>query len=108
MRKGDKKTFLNKPLLYEAINLRRVGYTLSILAHIFKVDKSSLRYWFKKYQIKPYEDVYGLERIAKQIIPPVPRETYKIVNNEKINLGKSYQEYQQDNRRRESHYRHAW
>lgn len=93
MRKNDKKVFLNKEKLTEMLNLRINGYAIRSLATKYGVDTSSIRYQCDKYLINPMdEEVYDVGRIVSQVLPQ-PRQTYKIVSGEKINLGKSYTEY---------------
>ncbi len=94
MKKGNKKIFLNKPRLYQMLNLRRNGLALTSLAVIYNCDRTSVAYHCKEYQIAPIdEEVYDLERIISQILPKAPQPTFKIVNGERINLGKTYKEY---------------
>lgn len=93
MRKNDRKIFLNKPLLYEMLNLRLSGWALTSLAFYYGCDFTSIKYQCIKYQVEPIEDVYTIERMIRQIIPKSLPLSYKIVNGEKINLGKSYKEY---------------
>src|SRR5260221_11247967 len=93
MRQGDKKTFIQKNKLYAMLNLRLNGLAMSSLALLFGVDRSSIAYQCEKYQIGPQDDsIYTIERIISQIIPKQNIQ-YKIVNGEKINLGKSYKDY---------------
>lgn len=104
MRKNDKKIFLDKPTLYRMLNLRKTGLTVTTLAIMFNCDYSSIRAQCDKYGIEPLEEVwperitggmvYGIERIIAEIIPHYQTQTnYKVVNGERINLGKSYAEY---------------
>lgn len=94
MRKNDKKIFLDKPTLYRMLNLRKTGLTVTTLAFMFNCDYSSIRAQCDKYGIVPHDEIYGIERIIAQIIPLYLQETrYKVVNGEKINLGRSYAEY---------------
>lgn len=95
MKQGDKKLFLDRDKLTQMINLRRNGLTVTTLAIMFGCDYSSIRAQCDKYGIVPRVDViYGIERIIAQIIPHyIQSKTFKVVNGEKINLGKSYAEY---------------
>lgn len=93
MRLNDKKIFLDKSKLYEMLNLRRSGYALTTLAIMYDCDISSIRYQCDKFYVQPIDETYTLERIISQVLPKPEPVTYKVVNNERINLGKSYAEY---------------
>lgn len=93
MVKGNTKLFLDKPKLYQMVNLRINGLSYVSLAEIFGCDWTSIKYLCHLYYIKPQTQVFGISNIITQIIPKPEALTYKIVNGEKINLGKSYKEY---------------
>lgn len=92
MRINDKKVFLDKEKLYQMINLRLNGIAVSSLALFFNVDRSSISYQCDKYLIEPNDEVYTLERIISKVLPK-PDLTFKVINGERINLGRSYKEY---------------
>lgn len=94
MRKNDVTVFKEKEKLYQMLNLRRAGISLTTLGLIFGVDRKSIEYHCNKYKIRPMGvDVYTIERIVHKVLPPIPQQTYRIVNGERINIGKSYAEY---------------
>lgn len=94
MKKGNKKIFVrDKDLLSQMLALRYYGYALTSLANMFGCDRTSISHHCKMFHIRPVEQVYTIERIVSQIIPKEQPTTYKIVNGERINLGKSYAEY---------------
>lgn len=96
MRKGDKTIFSDKDKLLQLIALRRAGYATTTLAIIFGADRSSIDYHCQRFNLKPDRQVYTIERIISDVVlqlKPQENPTYKIVNGEKINLGKSYAEY---------------
>lgn len=100
MRKNDKKVFLDTEKLLRMIALRRAGYATTTLAIIFGVDRSSIEYHCQRFSLKPEVQVYSLERIISDVLTtlnPQTEPTFKIVNGEKINLGKSYAEYMAEN-----------
>lgn len=108
MRQGDKKLFKDKVKLYQLINLRLNGMALSSLALMFSCDRDSVTKQIVKYGVIP-SHIYGLEnldipeiftieRIITQVIP-VNFANYKVVNGERINLGKSYKEYVAESKR---------
>ena len=103
MKQGNKKLFLNKIILTQMLNLRLNGLALSSLAWIYNCDRDSISKQCAKYGIEPDHiyhkfaapaphQVFLLERIVSQILPK-DGGNYKIVNGERINLGKSYKEY---------------
>lgn len=94
MKLGNKKTLvLHSPQFDQMVNLRLAGLSLISLAAIYGVDWTSVRHHVKYNKIPKPKEVYSLERIIAQAIPQAPKLTYKIVNGERINLGKSYKEY---------------
>lgn len=93
MRKNDKKIFLDKVKLTQLLNLRLNGFALTSLAYLFNCDVMSVWHQCKKYQIEPLEDVYTIERIIKAVIPKPQPLTYRVINGEKINIGKNYADY---------------
>ena len=93
MRKNDKKLFLNKESLYTMINLRINGFAISSLALLFNCDPSSIRNQCDRYEIVPLDDIYTIERIIHKTFPKPSESRWKIVDGERINLGKSYKEY---------------
>lgn len=99
MKTGNKKVLLiHSPQFYHMINLRLIGLSLTSLGAMFGVHWTSVRHHTRFFQIPRPEEVYNLESIIAQVIPSVPKITYKLVNGERINLGKSYKEYLAENR----------
>jgi len=96
MKTGQKTIFNNPATLLQMIALRRAGYATTTLAIMFGVDRSSIEYHCQRFSLKPDRQIYSLERIIADVLialnPPAdPR--FKIVNGERINLGKTYAEY---------------
>ena len=103
MQLGNKKIFRDKKLLTQMLNLRLNGLALSSLAWLFACDRDSITKQCQKYGIEPHHvysrvmldeegEVIMVERIVSAVLPK-DNLTYKIVNGERINLGKSYAEY---------------
>lgn len=96
MRLYDHKIFQDREKLAEMLDLRLGGYSISALATLFKCDKSSIRYQCDKYNVEPpYKEVYAVERIASQVTSSAIGN-WKIINGERVNMGKSYKEYLQE------------
>jgi len=93
MRLHDKKLFADKEKLGFMLYLRYQGLALTTLAAFFGCDISSIRFQCDKFHVKPHGDVYTFERIINQILPNIKPASYKLINGEKINIGKSYEEY---------------
>ena len=94
MRKNDKKIFLDKAKLYQMVNLRLNGLSLTSLGYLFNCNLKSIEYQCDKYNVKPIDDTYTIERLVSKILRNKIKEpTYKVVNGEKINLGRSYKDY---------------
>ena len=93
MQIGNRKLFIDKALLSRMLNLRRNGYSIQTLAIMFNCHFTSIDFECQKYHIEPLTEVIGLERLISDVIAQVPAPSYKIINGEKINLGKSYKEY---------------
>lgn len=94
MLKGNKKILIaHSPQFYQMLNLRLIGLSLTSLAGIYGVDWTTIRHHTQHFNIPKPAEVYNLEGIIAQAIPKAPKLTYKIVNGERINLGKSYREY---------------
>ncbi len=95
MIKGTHKVLHNKAKLYQMLNLRLMGFSLTSLAAIYGVDWTSIRHHTRYYQIPRPINTINLFAIVSQAIPKQEPLTYKIVNGERINLGKSYKDYLQ-------------
>lgn len=93
-------------VLLEILQLRRVGFSLDFLADLYDVDRTSLRYQCRKYQVFPTKtiwvrndkspEIFNPRRIMSDIIiqiSPIQESNWMIVNGEKINTGKSYADY---------------
>ncbi len=93
MKKGQTTQFANKNRLEEMIKLRRNGLAESSLSLIFNVDKSTIRYHLKKYYITHPVEVYAVERIVGKTLPNSTDPQWKVVGNERINLGRNYKDY---------------
>ena len=94
MLKGNTKLFLDKQKLYQMLNLRRNGLTITTLAIMFDCDHTSIQAQCDKYGIHPIDEVYGIERIIAQVIPFYQSQLrFRLVCGEKINIGRSYKEY---------------
>lgn len=93
MRKNDKKIFLDKRKLTSLLNLRLNGFSLTSLAYLYSCDVMTILYRCRQHQVEPQDQVYDIQRIIKLVLPSPQPLTYKMVNGERINLGKSYKEY---------------
>lgn len=93
MRKNDKKLFLNKAKLGEMLYLRFTGFSLISLAALYNCDVMSIFHQCNKFHIEPLTEVYAIDRIIRHVLPPPPPPKWKIINGEKINLGRNYKEY---------------
>jgi len=93
MKKGQKTTFSNKNTLEEMVQLRRHGVAISSLAIIYGVDNSTIRWHLRRYYITNPNEVYSIERIVAKLLPSNSQPQWKVINGERINLGKSYKEY---------------
>lgn len=75
------------------LNLRIIGLSQASLGALFGVDKTSIRHHLTKYHLPKPEQVYSLERIISDCLPKPVAATYKVVNGERINLGRDYKDY---------------
>jgi soluble lytic murein transglycosylase-like protein len=85
MVKGSKKIFLNKKMLIEMLNLRRIGFSYNILANMFQVDRTSCAFQADRYGIKP-EVVYDMKSIVSRFLPKPEAPKWKWVNGERFHL----------------------
>jgi hypothetical protein len=98
MLQGNKKLFLNRELLYNTLVLRKNGWSFTSLSLLTGADRTSVRSQARKFVVFPITQVYNPERIAVTVIQKIqPKDKYKTIKNEKINLGKSYSEYKKAN-----------
>ncbi len=108
------RIFKDKEKLLEMLSMRRQGFTFSFLARMYKCDRTSLRYQCRKYQIFPEKTVYvrnnqsaeifNPNKIASRIIlkiAPSFRSQWKVIDGERVNLGKSYKEYLKEYKQKE-------
>lgn len=93
MKYGNHKVLNHKPTLYRMVNLRLNGLSMVSLGSLFGVDWTTIRHHCQIYKIPKPEQSYNIQAIIAQLIPKAPKVTYKIVNGEKINLGRSYKDY---------------
>ena len=96
VKKSGAFVFKDNRKLYEAMLLRRAGWSLNALAHLYDCDRTSLRYQVRRFCIFPLEgEVFVPERIVKRIIFEIkPKEIeWTIIDGERVSLGKSYQDY---------------
>lgn len=95
MRTGDKKIFIDQDKLYQLVNLRFGGYSISSLAYIFSCDPSSIRNQCDKYNVVPLEGVYTIERLASSILHEESEDSIWASDENGIvyNKGRTYQEY---------------
>lgn len=94
MKKGNKKIFNEKPLLYRLINMRLNGFAYTSLATYFKCDRDSVEKQCRKYDIdKGLEEVFNIERMVSNILPEIPEERFMVIDGFKICKGKSYKDY---------------
>ena len=93
MRKGDKRIFDNKPLLYEMINLRLNGWAYTSLALYFNCDTGTIENQCKKYDIdKATDDIFSIERIISKTIPPI-EDNFIEIDGYRICKGHDYSYY---------------
>lgn len=85
---------------------RLAGVPVQHLAVYYEVDRTSIRHWCVKFQIQPRAD-FPLFFVEKQIpvlapLPPEksPHKYASLLEDRKINPGKSYKEYLADERKR--------
>jgi hypothetical protein len=80
------------------VNFRINGFSFNSLSIFYKCDPSSIRDKCKKYNLKPYKDIFDISRIANQIIKKYsPKDEFgrefEERNGEKICKGKMYKDY---------------
>lgn len=93
MRLGDVKTFSDKEKLYQLVNLRRNGMSLTSLALFFDCHHTSIMTVCKKYSINPLtEEIYTVERIVPPTFPKID-ERWVMIDGERLNRGRNYADY---------------
>ena len=93
MKKGNKKIFKEKKLLYECVNLRLNGWSYTSLASYFNCDRDSIEKQCKKYDIEPASTVFTIERIISQVIPPREESRWLDLGDHRICRGRDYKDY---------------
>lgn len=96
------RIFKNKDVLYQMLQLRRAGLTLEALAEIFDCDFSTIYHHCTQYNIHPDRTLWITPNLigkmsSKHIlyieIPNIKNVWYIDSIGERINKGKSYEEY---------------
>lgn len=97
MRKPFKCVFYSKPLLYQMLNLRRIGLSAYSLAALYKVDRKAIEKQCNKYGVFPQTiEIFNIERITSDMIknqPVIEVRLWDIIDGEKICRGRSYEDY---------------
>lgn len=92
MKLGQQRKFNNKDNLNRMLNMRIIGFSTFTLAFIFGIDRTDLCHYFKRYLIEQPDEVYDIKRIISEVLPK-QEDKWIIKGGEKINKGKSYEEY---------------
>jgi len=93
MKKGNKKIFNNKELLYELINLRLNGWAYTSLGIHFNCDRKAVEKQCKKYDIdKATENIFNIGRIVSQYTPKI-EDRFINLGSHRICKGKDYKDY---------------
>ncbi len=89
--------------LAEMLALRMAGWKERPLARLYKVDKTTIRYWVTKFDIKPkLPEIRATEEIRATVIisiEPIHRNEkeykyqYLLDEEENVNPGKTYKQY---------------
>ena len=94
--KTFQKIFRDKKVLQEMLDLVQDGFSISSIARKFQIDHKSVRYQITKSQMPPVKATKKLnsppQRIPKDLKNTDLKDFY-VENGERINVGKSYQEY---------------
>lgn len=112
-----KRRFQTHPdLLVQMLSLRLSGWSLRSLTDLYGVDRTTIRHWVVKYDIKPkvaeipYRMLpsvtvnYTYTPIVKQ--PPAYKYQHLFDEHDTVNPGKSYKEYIADHKARDPKYVH--
>lgn len=105
------RIFKDQSLLNEMLGFRRRGWTYDELAEKYAVDRTSIKHWCDQYQlggeimkrIKEFYKQQGMElgRQPRILVINVAESMWQDDEVEgKVCIGKSYQEYLEDDRRR--------
>lgn len=111
VRASYRRRFQTHPdLLVQMLSLRLSGWSLRSLTDLYQVDRTTIRHWTIKYDIKPVvsEVPYRLlpEVTVDYVVAPKPKVNgfkYQHIfdeDEERINPGKSYKEYVADHKAR--------
>jgi hypothetical protein len=95
MKQGNVKVFArDKQKLYQAVNMRINGISLTSIAMFFNCDRGSIKHQLDKYEIEPKTDsIYTVERIIIKSLPKPDESRWIFKNGEKINTGRMYKDY---------------
>jgi len=94
MKKGDKKIFKDKQLLYKMINLRLCGWDYVSISILFKCDWKAIKCQCRKYDIdRATDDVYGIERIISNTLPAITEDRFIDMGGNRICRGHDYAYY---------------
>jgi hypothetical protein len=96
MRERYVKIFYRNPSkLYLLVNLRQAGWSTYSLAELFNVNRASIIFQLKKYQVVPVVPVLPTQRIVRQVMVDIlpPKKNYIEIAGERINLGHDYADY---------------
>lgn len=116
MRASYSRLFQTHPeLLEQMLVLRLSGWSLHALKDLYDCDRTTIRHWIVKFDIKPQvpEIPYRmLPQVTINYTPPqkevvVSKYKYQHIFDEEecVNPGKSYKEYIADHKRRDPKYR---
>ncbi len=75
------------------LSLRVGGWSFTSIAFLFACDRKSVEKQCKKYDAKPEDKVYTIERITIHTIKPILEDKWIERNGEKVNKGMNYEDY---------------
>ena len=96
---NGKRVFANKMILYEMLNLRRIGISSYSLALFYGCDRKAIEKQCLKYGVdSEAPHVFNIERMAVEILKNYPEEKkesreFIVKNGERVCLGKNYADY---------------
>lgn len=118
MRTHYVRVFQNNPAaLAQMLALRLGGWRERSLARKFEVDRTSIRHWCIKFDIRPQmPEIRATAEIRAGVIVQIqsleeriPREKFKYQHlfeeEENVNPGKSYREYVEEHRKKNQNYK---
>jgi hypothetical protein len=76
--------------------LRHFGWSVYSLSRLYSCDRKSIEGWCNHYHLNPIV-VFTIERIALHTLPKPEEEHWKILDGEKVAIGKTYDEYLKSN-----------